>query len=409
MTHMPPPTISPPLPAHLPRHAVTGRADRFHAATRIATGQLLEHVRAASPALLTYALLRIVGVSTLAVFAALANRDVLSLLGKYDGIWYVGIANRGYDAAIPVATDGALQTTNLAFFPLYPALIAFFDNVLPGGPRAAGLVIGWSAGLAAAWGLFALGRHLRDRRTGVLLAAVWAVLPHSIVQSMVYTETLLTALAVWSLYCVLRERWLTAGVLCLFAGLVRPTAAALVVAVGLAAGVAVWQGRSRWRAAAAAVLAPLGLVAYVAWVGWRLGRPDGYFYLQDAAWGTSFDGGAFTLAKLYEVLIKAQPLQFYAVTGVLALAILLAFLAAAQRVPWPLLVYAAVMIVMVIGAAGYYHAKARLLMPAFPLLLPIVAGLVAARAHTRVAVLSALTLVSAWYGVYLCLVWGYSP
>src|SRR4029453_11972485 len=97
-------------------------------------------------------------------------------------------------------------------------------------------------------------------------------LPHAIVENMAYTEGLFTALAVWSLLAVLRAQWLTAGTLCLLAGLTRPTAVGLIAAVGLAALVAAVGRRDGWRPWAAMALAPLGYVGYLVWVGIRLGR-----------------------------------------------------------------------------------------------------------------------------------------
>lgn len=374
------------------------------------THRLLAAARQAAPAIAVYAFLRLAGVLILAIFAADAGRNLWALLSAYDGYWYLNIAANGYDTAVLTRPDGSLATTNLAFAPLYPALIWVLDPILPQGPRAAGLAISGLAGLAAAWGLFAVGSHVRNRRTGIMLAAAWAVVPHGVVQSMLYTETLFTALAAWSLYCVLRRQWLAAGVLCLLAGLTRSASAALIAAVGLAALVAVWRDRERrWRALAAAILAPLGLLGFLVWVGWRLGRLDGYFYVQGTAWGSSLDGGQYTLRTLSTVLTKAAPLQMYAVTGVLFLALLLFVLAVADRIPWPLLVFAAATVLLAVGVKGYYHSKARLIMPAFPLLLPVATALAAARPRVRVAVLVALCLASAWYGVYLCLVWGYSP
>ena len=87
---------------------------------------------------------------------------------------------------------------------------------------------------------------------------------------------------------------------------------------------------------------------------------------------------------------------------------LLAILAL-DRVSWPLLVYAAVIVAMAFFGDGYFHAKARLLMPAFPLLLPVALALAAGRRRTAVVVLATLTTISACYGVYLALVWTYSP
>ncbi|MEV7095622.1 hypothetical protein AB0M80_22520 [Amycolatopsis sp. NPDC051045] len=57
---------------------------------------------------------------------------------------------------------------------------------------------------------------------------------------MPYSEALFRALAAWALVGVLERNWIMAG-------LVRPTAAALVLAVGLAALVAVIQRRDGWR------------------------------------------------------------------------------------------------------------------------------------------------------------------
>jgi hypothetical protein len=367
-------------------------------------------IRAAAPALAAYLLLRAFGVAVLALFAHRFERDLWELLGRFDGTWYVRIAEHGYDGAIPIDPDGGYATTDLAFFPLYPGLIALFDPVLPGGARAAALAVSWVAGLAAAWGLFAIGAHLRGRRTGVLLVALWAVLPHAVVQSMAYTESLFTALAAWSLYALLCGRWLTAGGLCLVAGLVRPTAGALVLAVGLAALAAVLRRRDGWRPWVAGLLAPLGLLGYLGWVAQRLGRLDGYLHVQAAAWGMRFDGGRDTYRNIRAILTTpTHPLSRYVVTAVLVVAVGLFVLAALDRLPWPLLVYTGAVLVMALGTAGYYHSRARLLVPAFALLLPPAAGLAAARRRTVVVVVGLLAAASAWYGAYLCLLWRYSP
>jgi 4-amino-4-deoxy-L-arabinose transferase-like glycosyltransferase len=281
--------------------------------------------------------------------------------------------------------------------------------LVPGGPATAGIADSWLAGLAAAWGLFAVGAHLRDRRTGVLLAAVWAVVPHALVQSMGYTETLFTALAAWSLFALLRRHWLAAGLLCALAGLTRPTGAALVAATALAALVAVVRRRDGWRPWLAGALAPMGLLAYVVWVGHRLGRADGYFHVQRDAWKMSYDTGAYTVRTVHKALAQPLPLAMYATTLVLLISFALLAMLAVDRVPWPLLVYAGVIVAMAFFGDGYFHAKARLMMPAFPLLLPVAYALASARRRKAAVVLTTLAAVSAGYGVYLALVWTYSP
>ncbi|MFI5844228.1 hypothetical protein ACIA8K_31490 [Catenuloplanes sp. NPDC051500] len=371
-------------------------------------------LHAFGPAVLAYLLLRLFCLAVLVVFAKMAGESVTHLLTDFDAKWYAGIATGGYDDAIPLGPDGAPKPTNLAFFPLFPALILVVDLLLPGGAAIAGVVVAWLAGLVAAAGLAAIGTHLRDRRTGIILAALWAVLPHALAQSMGYSETLFTALAAWSLWALLRRHWLTAALLCALAGLTRPTGGALAVAVGLAALLAVIGNRGRftdggWRPWLAGALSPLGLLAYIAWVGVRLGRPDGYFRVQDEAWGMAFDGGVFTLKTTKAVLTSQAPLMLYMNIAVLTLAVLLLALAITERLPWPLLVFSAVVLALALGGEGYFHSKARLLMPAFPLLLPVAFALAKARLPQLVAVLTALAALSAWFGTYLALIWEYSP
>jgi len=355
-----------------------------------------------------YAGLRVAGVLVLWLVAAGHGRDLGSVLGAWDGLHYVHIATHGYPAGLAHPPYG-LFDNDFAFFPLYPGLVALLDPVLPGGALPAAIFVAWVAGLAAAWGLYAVGACLRDARTGVMLAALWAVVPHAVVQSMAYTETLFTALAAWSLLALLRRQWLTSGVLCLLAGLTRSTAVALVAAVGLAALVAVCRRRDGWRPWLAGALAPLGFLGYVVWVGHRLGRADGYFHVQRDAWKMSYDTGAYTLRTMHNLLVRAQPPAYFVTTAVVLLAIALLALLVARRERWPLVVYSALIVAMAFFGDGYFHAKARLMMPAFPLLLPIAYALARSGRSTRVVVLSTLTVISAGYGTYLALAWPYSP
>ncbi len=236
-----------------------------------------------------YALLRTVGVAILSAYAADERGWGLRyVLGqRFDSLWYSSIVTHGYDAAVPVTVTGGPGTTNLAFFPLYPALVKAVDTLLPGGVTVAALAVAWAAGLAAAAGLYLLGTHLRSRTAGVVLAALWAVIPNALVESMAYSESLFTALAVFSLYCVLRRWWLPAAGLCVLAGLTRPTALALIAAVGLAALAEVIHRPRRWTAWLAMPIAPLGQLGYMWWVGHRLGHWNAYFQVQNDAWKMS--------------------------------------------------------------------------------------------------------------------------
>lgn len=80
----------------------------------------------------------------------------------------------------------------------------------------------------------------------------------------------------------------------------------------------------------------------------------------------------------------------------------------AQRLPWPLLVYGAAVLAMDVGSNGPMNSKARLLLPAFTLLLPVAIGLARRRPGTAWAMLGAATFGSAWFGAYALTGWPYA-
>ncbi|WP_086779357.1 hypothetical protein, partial [Streptomyces griseus] len=264
-------------------------------------------LRAAAPALAVYAAARALGLLVFWAAASAAGKDPLGpLSGRWDSVWYQRIAENGYGYTVTLP-DGSVHA-DLAFFPLLPALERGLSEVTPLTLGGAGLLVAWTAGLVAAWGVFAVGAHLYGRRTGVVLAALWGVYPTAFVQSMAYTETLFTALAAWALYAVLKGRWIVAGALTVLAGLTRPTAAALIAALAITAAVTLVREyragdsgggggggigpvlRRHARMVAGVALAPLGWLAYVVFVAVREGSPFAYFDVQ-AQWGNNIDGG----------------------------------------------------------------------------------------------------------------------
>ncbi|MEV0457874.1 hypothetical protein [Catellatospora methionotrophica] len=367
-------------------------------------------LRFAFPALLTYVAIRAVGVLVLWVFARHAGVSVLEILGeRFDSVGYLQIAEHGYDLTLHTKPDGTLTTTNLTFFPLFPALIALVKTITFLPTPIAGILVAWTAGLVAAWGIFALGSHLADRRTGVMLVALWAALPAAIVESMAYSETLFTAIVAWTLLAVLKRQWLLAAALTVLGGLSRPSATALVAAVCVAALIAIIQRWDGWRPWAALAVAPLGYAGYVAWVSAVVGRADGYFYIQRHAWNIGFDGGRDTARRFVRLLTESTSLTYYVSAFAILVAVALLLLTLMDRQPWPLWVFSLTLIVLTLGTSHYFWAKGRYLIPAFTLLLPIAVSLARTKGRTMVVVLGFLVLLSAWYGTYLTLIWKYSP
>ncbi|MEV6835866.1 hypothetical protein AB0N17_15315 [Streptomyces sp. NPDC051133] len=348
---------------------------------------------------------RLAGVAVLALVVPAGGRHPLALLGRsWDSVWYLAIAAHGYGHDLPSRVPG--EHSDLAFFPLYPALVRTVTALVPLGGGAAGLLVSWTAAVVAAAGIHAVGARLHGRATGVALVVLWGLLPHSVVLSMAYTEPLLTAFAAWSLYAVLAGSWLWAGALAALAGLSRPNGFAVAAAVLAAAGAEVWRRRGRvshrlWTGAA---LAPLGWTAYVLWVGRRKGNLlDGYFEVQ-RQWGSRFDLGRGSWQFVRGLLLNGHRMVFPMALVIVAAGVLLYVLLLLERAPLPLVVHSGVLLLIALGGSGYFESKPRFLLPAFPLLLPLAGALVRtarARPWHATVIVAALAGLSYVYGAYL--------
>ena len=384
-------------------------------------------LRRAAPALLGYAAVRALGLVVLAVWSAARGKSAHTLLtARWDALWYTRVADLGYGYEVRLP-NGDVHS-NLAFFPLLPWLERVMHAVSPLSYADGGLVVNLLASLAAAWGIFAVVEHVYGRRAGVGAVLLWAVLPVGIVQSMAYSESLFTALAAWSLYAVLTGRWLTAGTLALLAGLTRPVGLAVVAAVWVA-GIASFTGhtpragspsspradtsfvRDRsaapapraqgWRCALGMVLAPLGAAGYVLWVGHRTGKgPLGYLDVQ-AGWRNGFDGGA-AFARFVGDKFTSFPSALAGVGLIVGVGLVLWLyvVGVRQGQPLPLLVYTGVVTALALCASSYFGSKPRLLMPAFPLLLPLALALARLRTSRSAWVVGGVAVASAAYGAF---------
>ncbi|MET9804309.1 hypothetical protein [Streptomyces sp. NPDC006368] len=373
------------------------------------------------PALAVYALVRFLGVAAVAARADDAGTGLGTLLAsRFDTVYYVHIAQYGY--AAPMAEGCSVQgpLCKYAFFPLYPALIRGASEVLPLPVTTVAWGISIAGSLLAAWGIFAVVERLAGRRAGVVATALWGIAPHAMVESMAYTEPVFTALCAWALFAAVTRRWVYAGVLASLAGLTRPSGSAVVAAVVLTALWTLLVARRRRepdaappdRTAsllAAVVVAPLGWFAWFGWVGYRAGDWRGYFQLQER-WGSTFDGGGFTFHRIAEIFLK-MPLNLNTAVGAATViaAVVMFVVCVQQRTHPALLIYAGILLLIAVGGAGYFHSKARFLLPAFPLLIPAARALAAARPAVMCTLLGAGTLLSTAYGTYLMLVWRFSP
>jgi hypothetical protein len=151
---------------------------------------------------------------------------------RFDTLWYVNIGLHGY--AWPQA---------VVFYPGYPFLIKLATPVVR-EPIAAALLISTAATFCLFWGLqklLALDLPSDTVRRSLILYAAW---PAGFILFAGYPESLVAALAVWSLYYARTGRWWLAGMAGAAASMVKATGMLVAVPLFLLA-----RGRkdnSRW-------------------------------------------------------------------------------------------------------------------------------------------------------------------
>ncbi|MFF4347345.1 hypothetical protein [Streptomyces sp. NPDC001530] len=334
------------------------------------------------------------------------------VLASWDGWWYQQIAAHGYHPAL-VPVPGAkglitLEGNSAAFFPLYPAAMRLVSECTGLGLYGSGMLVSVVASFVAALGIYAVTARFGGRRAGLAAAGLWAVWPGSGMEWSAYSESLYVALAVWACHAVMSHRWLTAGILTFMAGLNRPTAVALIAALTLAALLALHRRQDGVaRPLTAILIAPLGLVGYLLWVGNRMGDLGGYFTLQNGAWAHSFDYGDHTLDVFTSVAVGhftylfAFPFEDVIAIAVVLLALLLIPLLLRLRPPVVLTVYTLLTLALVLGSQQIFGNVSRYLLPAFPLFIPLAVRMRSLRLPTLLTLLTITAVASGSYAGYV--------
>ena len=361
------------------------------------------------PAVGLYLAIRLVSTAVFAILSAGHGYAQRGLFVFVDSGWYRLIAEHGYNTHI------AAFGSPFPFFPLYPGLMRLGHDVTGLNVDVVGVIITWIAAAACAWALFEIGRLVRDARTGVIFAALWALLPSAVIEGASYADTLAICLSAWALYALLRRWWIAAGILAFFAGLTRPTANALVATVCLAALIELIKrrgherddapGGAAWRPWFALVVPPLGMIGYLAYVAHRMGSLTGYLKAQKQ-WGTGFSNVQFVLHRIHEGMLGTAPgYQNYPTlitTAALLIVPVLIVLLILQRVPWPLICYTVVVAAIVYASIHVYTVVPREFLALFPLLLPIASALAKVRRRPAVYLaVAALAVGAGWYACYI--------
>ena len=200
----------------------------------------------------------------------------------WDAQWYLTIAHSGYPHVIPQGQGDPAQSA-LGFLPFLPALIWVMSEVLRVGTGVAGQIVTTLTSLSAAvmvWLLFRDDEGDERARQGTTLMLFW---PAAFVLAMVYSEGLFITVVAGALLALRRRRWVWAGCLAALAPITDPVGIAIFVPCVFAAVVAIRQRRD-WSSLAAPLLAPVGLVGFMAFMWSWAGTPFAWYIAQKRGW-----------------------------------------------------------------------------------------------------------------------------
>ena len=220
-----------------------------------------------------------------------SNKDWQAYPGRYffdgffrwDGGWYTRIAERGY-----FFMDGKSSgvQSNVAFYPLYPYLARYLGYVVGGHHLAGWLISNISCMLGLAY-VYRIGAKILDTHSAERACILLLLFPTSLFFSAYYTEGLYLFLSAASAYYFLEKRYVTCGLLGMFAMLCRSSGMTLFVAFGC---VLVWRlikhkEKFRWEMFSIGLI-PFGLLIFMLILHSQVSDPFAFVKIQ-ATWGRS--------------------------------------------------------------------------------------------------------------------------
>jgi hypothetical protein len=290
----------------------------------------------------------------------------LDVWGRYDTWWYLDLVANGYRPA----ADLARQQTNLAFFPLYPALVRGLHALLPEARQGyaaqytLAVALANACAVGALWVVYRLV-HERwgDERLARRVVLYVLLFPTGFFLSCAYSESLYLFLAAGALLLAQRGRWWGAGALAALVALTRSTGVLIAVPLALLyverCG---WDPRRARPDALALLAAPAALAGHAAYLGLLSGDPLALFHAQ-AAWGRTLAPPWITLG------LPAHPsMGPFELAGVAAFAALGALLLSRRELAYAAFTWLSLAPIL---ASGTLMSATRFLAVIFPAFVPL--------------------------------------
>ena len=316
-----------------------------------------------------YLLCRALTLASLVIADLFTHKGLRGGLYIWDGRWFIRAAQHGWPGHLPMV-NGHVSPSTLAFLPGFPLAIRWLTAITGLSPVAVGVAISGVTGLSAIVAVGMLVRHFADPTRAERAALLLAVFPGTFVFSLVYAEGIVITCIALGLLALLRRQWWLAGILGLVASATSPIALAFVVSCAWCAGSEIRHHRN-WRSLAAPVLAPLGFVGYVVWLGVHTGNLGAWRIAERGGW-KSYPSLAYPIHIVATFVVDpVAPTR----TGQLLMigtvcAVIGAAFAIRERQPAPVLLYGLVAAGMAAISAPV-GLRPRFLMLAFPLIVAV--------------------------------------
>jgi hypothetical protein len=299
---------------------------------------------------------------------------LLRALGRWDGAWYIDMAQHGYHHVnIPPGGDASY-----AFFPFYPWLIRAESWLTHGSPLVIALLLATVLGGVGALLIWVLTAQAFDERIAYRAATLFCFFPGSFVLSMAYTEGLTIAAAAGAILALTRRRWVLAGALGAVAAMTRPTAAVLIVVAGWSA-VAAWRRGAGARPFVAPALTTAGAATVVVYQWVLTGHPFEWLHVEQVTW---HDHSGFTvdIVHRFENWVQTGILGFGVGdlndpvwAGGFVLALIGAWLLVRRRLPAELTIYGFGALLFAVSSFNV-GPRPRPLLLAFPVIIAAAAS-----------------------------------
>lgn len=301
---------------------------------------------------------------------------VSHLVSEWDARWYLMVAAKGY------TWNGiATQYQDVAFFPLYPLLVAGLRFIV-GSPELGGVILSVAFQCAAAVFLYRIYAMVGEQGEARRLTALYLLFPAGIFSLFVYPTSLMNALGFFAVYAYMKG-W--RGWAFVAAGAATAAGPALVaLTVGLAVYDAVTRPGGVVRRIPLYLAGFWGIALFSVWLGVSVGAPLAFNTVQIAWHGPvslplevlrSLTLSPFVNGLLAFVRSPAERPLMYAQDTLVAMAFLAGLLYLVWRGEWlPVLLAGAGFVVLMVFNEAPYDVPLSFSRLAYPFLFLLPMG-----------------------------------